>query len=174
LRVFELQQQLLNIPWIKQVDVRKVWPNNLIIHFEEHIPAAFWHEKGGKKGILSKEGIVFYPDMKDVKKLVLPKLEGPQERSSLVWQQLAQMDALLKPLNLQVSELSLVARGAWQLRLSNGLTVVLGRHDELKRLAQFVRYYQQNLQEKALQIASVDMRYTSGMAIAWKDPKENV
>lgn len=168
LKVSSLQAQLLSLPWIKQVEVRKIWPNQLVIKFEEHTPAAFWINKGARKGLISQTGTLFFPDMKDVKALNLPCLEGPENKSGLVWQQWLEMGKTIAALDLKITHLSLVARGAWQLRLSNGLTVILGKNDELNRLQAFADAYERHLKDKQIQIASVDLRYTNGMAVGWR------
>jgi cell division protein FtsQ len=168
LKVSSLQQQLLSLPWIKQVEVRKIWPNQLVVKFEEHTPAAFWLNKGIKKGVISQTGTLFFPDMKDVKALNLPSIEGPENKAAQVWQQWLQMGKTLAALNLKITHLSFVARGAWQLRLSNGMTVILGRNDELSRLQAFAKAYELHLKDKQLEIASVDLRYTNGMAVGWR------
>lgn len=168
LKVSSLQAQLLSLPWIKQVEVRKVWPNQLVIKFEEHTPAAYWINKGIKKGLISQTGTLFFPEMKNLKNMELPFLEGPENRSTLVWQQWLQMNNTLADLNLKITHLSLVARGAWQLRLSNGFSVILGRNDELNRLQAFAKAYERHLKDRQFEIASVDLRYTNGMAVGWR------
>ena len=60
-------------------------------------------------------------------------------------------------------------RYAWQLRLSNGITLELGR-DQLKepvlqRLARFVAFYPQTLGSLNRRLEYVDLRYPSGFAL---------
>lgn len=162
LKVSSLQQHLLSLPWIKQVDVRKVWPNQLVIHFEEHEPAARW----GDKGVISDMGALFYPELSKVD-VELPKLQGPEGRAPLVWQQFLVMEETLAPLNLTITHLTLAPRGAWHLQLSNGITVILGTNDILMRLQRFVHAYEKQLHMRHTEMAYVDLRYTSGMAIGW-------
>ncbi len=164
LKVSSLQHHLLSLPWIKQADVRKIWPNQLVVRFEEHTPGAYW----GDKGMISDMGTLYYPDLAKVKALDLPMLEGPQGKSALVWQQFLAMENIIAPLNLKVTHLMLAPRGAWQLKLSNGITVMLGTNDILKRLSRFVSAYEKELQGQEKKIAYADLRYTNGMAIGWQ------
>lgn len=164
LRVARIRGKLLSVPWIKQVDVRKMWPNQLVIRFEEHTPAAFW----GDKALLSDQGVLFAPESIPTDLPVLPALQGPDGRVSHVWQQYLEMEKLLAPLELHITHLMLAPRGAWQLRLSNGTTILLGTHDILTRLNRFTRVYRKHFEEKQSQMAYVDLRYTSGMAVGWK------
>lgn len=163
LKVSSLQHHLLLLPWIKQVDVRKIWPDQLVIHFEEHKPAAFW----GDNGMISDVGTLFYPDLSKIK-MDLPMLQGPEGRASSVWQQFLVMEQTLAPLDLTITNLTLAPRGAWHLRLSNGITVVLGTNDILTRLRRFVHAYEKQLHTREQEMAYVDLRYTSGMSVGWK------
>lgn len=164
LKVSTLQRHLLSLPWIQRVDVRKIWPDQLVIRFEEHKPAAYW----GEKGILSQEGALLYPDISKVNHLRLPVLQGPEGKSSWVWQQFLVMEETLAPLKLNITHLILAPRGAWHLRLSNGVTVILGTNDILPRLKRFVHAYESHLHQRQSEMAYVDLRYTSGMAIGWR------
>ncbi len=164
LKVSSLQHHLLSLPWIKQADVRKVWPDQLVVRFEEHTPAAFWSDKG----IISDVGTLYFPDMAKTQGLELPILEGPQGKSTLVWQQYVAMGNIIAPLNLKITHIILAPRGAWQVRLSNGITVVLGTNDILMRLTRFVSAYEKYMQGNEKKMAYVDLRYTNGMAIGWR------
>lgn len=164
LKVSKIRSKLMALPWVKQVDVRKVWPNQLVIQFEEHTPAAFW----GDKGLISEQGALFIPDSAQLNLPDLPALKGPDGRFSTVWQQYLEMEKLLAPLELHITHLVLAPRGAWQLRLSNGVTIVLGTHDILARLHRFIVVYHKHLAPKQNEMAYVDLRYTSGMAVGWK------
>jgi cell division protein FtsQ len=77
--------------------------------------------------------------------------------------------AALAPLALEPRQVLLSARYAWQLRLSNGLTLELGR-DQLKeplldRLARFVAFYTATLGSLNRRIDYVDLRYPNGFAV---------
>ncbi len=167
LKVSTLQQQLLSLPWTKQVDIRKVWPDKLVIHLEEHSPAALWRSKGTYSGIFSDTGAVFYPSspvgLKD-----LPVLEGPEGNANLVWQQYVVMEEILASLNVKITQCVLAPRGAWHLRLSNDITIMLGTSDIVARLRRFTVAYENQLSERQHAMAYVDLRYTRGMAIGWK------
>jgi cell division protein FtsQ len=165
LKVSSLQQQLLSLPWIKQVQIRRVWPHELVINFEEKIPAARW----GSNGLLSIEGELFYPLAMPKGFLNLPLLQGPEGRELQVWQQYLVMKETLLPIHLGIKQLVLAPRGAWHLQLSNDITVILGTNDTLMRLEQFIIAYQKDLHLRAANIATADLRYTSGMAIGWRN-----
>lgn len=164
LKVSTLHRHLLLLPWVKQVEIRRVWPDQLLIHFQEHTPAARW----GEKGLLSTTGVLFYPEPFECEELNLPVLQGPEGKSGLVWQEYLIMKETLAPLRLKIARLVLAPRGAWHLQLSNGITVILGKTDVLPRLNRFVHAYEKHIAIRQNEVSYVDLRYTSGMSIGWK------
>lgn len=161
--VSKLQEELLLLPWIRQVDVRRVWPGQLVVHIAEHEPVAVWNDTS----LISREEILFSPDLEDIQLLDLPKLYGPSNKQQLVWKQYLVMKQKVAALQLSINSLELATRGAWQLQLSNQIQIKLGTQDVLVRLQRFVDAYQHSLRQNADQIAYVDLRYTNGMAVGW-------
>lgn len=162
--VSNLQQQLLLLPWVKKVDVRKVWPGQLVVRISEHKPAAIWNQLF----ILSFAGEIISPPRKDIDMLALPKFIGPQSKQTEVWQQYLSMEAEISSLHLHILSLELAERGAWQLTLSNGIKVILGTQDISERFKRFVVAYKKEFSRNPDKISYVDLRYTSGMAVGWK------
>jgi cell division protein FtsQ len=68
-------------------------------------------------------------------------------------------------LGLQVTKLVLSPRHAWQLRLSNGMVLELGREDMQQRLARFVEAYPYSLAAIQSRVKYVDLRYGNGFAV---------
>lgn len=167
--VSSVQEDLLQLPWIKQADVRRVWPGQLIVNISEHKPMAIWNETR----LISSEGVLFELPREQIKQFSLPRLFGPEAKQMLVWEQYLKMEERISPLLLQISTLELAQRGAWQLQFNNGIRVKLGNQDVLVRLQRFVTVYQQALKNQADQIAYIDSRYTNGMAIGWASDTKN-
>jgi cell division protein FtsQ len=51
--------------------------------------------------------------------------------------------------------------------LENNLKIVLGTRAVLPRLRSFVRAYDKLISQRPNEIAYIDLRYTSGMAVGW-------
>jgi cell division protein FtsQ len=64
------------------------------------------------------------------------------------------------------------ARGAWQIVLANGLTIIAGRKDVAARLKRFAAVYKSRLAGIAPPIDSVDLRYADGFAVRFKPAPE--
>lgn len=82
------------------------------------------------------------------------------------------MHALLATTNMDIAELSLSERFAWQVQLKNGIELNLGRQEFIDRLQRFIDVYPLlTQQEKAVKY--VDLRYDTGVAVGWKAPQDN-
>ena len=73
---------------------------------------------------------------------------------------------------LGVAALRLDARGAWELDLSTGVTVRLGRRQVDERMDRFVQFGAQVIAGQAADIRYVDMRYSNGFSIGWRGDRK--
>ena len=71
-------------------------------------------------------------------------------------------------IGLDLREVTLDARGAWQLILTNGVNVRLGRRDVDDRAALFLDVAAGIVASREAEIDFVDMRYSNGFTIGWK------
>lgn len=163
-----LKQQLKSLPWVKAVTVRRVWPQTLRVTVEEHQPLARW----GRNGVLSREGEIFFPEKARIPK-DLPRFEGPDHQAALMLSEYQTLSADLAPLHLNIRALTLTSRHAWQMVLSNGVRVMLGRQHINERVAQFVRVYPRIAATKPIPMASVDLRYPNGLAVQFGTPSSD-
>jgi cell division protein FtsQ len=161
--VGEIQARLQAMAWVDQVSVRRVWPDELDIDVREQQPVARW----GSTSFINARAEVFTPE-RSVALTTLPQLAGPDGYEQRVLQMHGSMQALLRPLQLEVSDLSLDARRAWRVRLSNGLTLAVGRSHPLQRVARFVKVYPAILVAADGRLTAVDLRYSNGFAAHWQ------
>ena len=157
--VAAVQQRVQAMPWVDRVSVRRVWPDRLLVQVEEQRPVARW----GDKGFLNVRGEPFVPGR--YQGGGLPLLSGPAGREKQVLEAYRRMNETLAGLQLTIVELHQDARRAWHLRLSNGVTIELGRAAPEQRLARFVAVYPALLASDQAGIAAVDLRYSNGFAV---------
>lgn len=160
LRAEQLKQAVLADPWIYDVWIKRVWPNQIIIKVTEQQAVAIWNNNS----LLNPDGDEFAPP-KNTFPANLPALAGPEGQQQFVWQQWQQFSKALEPLNLTIAQLSLNSRGSWQMTLSNNIKVVLGHNDVEQRFNRFVSNYPKNIAATAANIASIDLRYSDGFAV---------
>lgn len=155
-----LQQQ----PWVESVAIRRIWPDTLGVMVIEKTPVAYW----GKDQLLSTRAVLFKPAMLP-EGLPLPQLEGPQGQHETLFRELGRMQAWLMPTGMQIQKLRLDARRSWTLVINDGVEIRLGRKEYNERLQRFAQVYRQHLQKQQHLIRHIDMRYSNGFAIAWKE-----
>lgn len=158
-----------SLPWVKELQVRRIWPDSLHLIVEEQVAVARWQSKW----LVNNEGETFLPSASKVPS-GLAMLEGPENSNALVVQRYQTMVMVLLEQGLAIKALTMDKRRAWNLTLTNGMKVILGRANSEQRFARFLRVYQSELQQYQTQLSIIDMRYTNGLAVTWKmDTKPN-
>jgi cell division protein FtsQ len=61
------------------------------------------------------------------------------------------------------------ARGAWEMTLANGIDIRLGRRDVGARIQLFLDVAANIISRRDSEIEFVDMRYSNGFTIGWKN-----
>lgn len=160
-----LRQELEQMPWIAHVEVRRVWPDQVMVHLDEHLPIARW----GEEALLNNNGQAFAPnDLKQYEHL--PQLYGPKRAQQRVMQQYQMLSQMMRPLGFSISRLELRARGSWFLTTKQGVELLLGRDQIVEKMRRFTAIYQQSLAQDSEKIARIDLRYANGLAVAWREP----
>lgn len=157
----QAQAAVGRLPWVESAQVRKQWPDALVVQVSEHRPFAYW----GEDRMLSEQGRLF-PVPPGLQHLDLPHLGGADSQVAQVVELYNQARSLLAPTGQQVIALAQDARGSWSLRLGDGMQVVIGRDDARARLARFARVLPQLL-GAAQPIVRADLRYTNGFTLQW-------
>ncbi len=145
------------LPWVRKASVRRQFPWRLEVELEEHVALARWNDTG----LVNTHGEVFEAGTNQV----LPGFIGQAEHAAEVTQMYGVFAAQLAPLKLEIAQISLSPRRAWQLRLDNGMVLKLGREQSQQRLARFVAVYPYSLAPLASTVSYVDLRYRNGFAV---------
>lgn len=165
--VVNIRRSAEALPWVKQAQVRRIWPDELFIHVDEHRAVAQW----GTTGLVNEKGEVFYPPKKTMPK-GLVMMSGYKGGSEVMTKRLLTVHKQMAALGLKVTKLSMDERRAWQVEFANGIRVLLGRANSQQRLDRFAKVYETNLQQFKEQIKGIDMRYTNGLAVIWKNGQQ--
>ncbi len=155
------------LPWVRKVEVRRLWPDRIDVTIEEHVALARWGSGTQAIRLVNTYGEVFEGELSDAARL--PQFAGPAGSAEEVTRRYSAFRQALAPLDLDPRQVLLSPRYAWQIRLSNGLTLELGR-DQLKepvleRLSRFVAFYAQTLGNLNRRLDYVDLRYPNGFAL---------
>lgn len=157
-----IREAVAALPWIDQASVARRWPATLEIRVTEQVPAACW----GDNGLLNTRGELFVSDLRHVP-AELPRLSGPQGRAGEVAKTYLALRDRLIPMGLDLRRVDLDARGAWQVTLSNGIDVRLGRREIEQRIDLFLSVVANLVSSREDDIEFVDMRYGNGFTIGW-------
>lgn len=160
-----VRRSVAALAWVKDVSVARAWPDTLNVAVVERRALGRW--AGG--GLISDAGHLFNPPAAAASGAALPLLEGPDEDAATVVRNYHAAAAALASLHLEVRHMAVDGRHAWRMDLANGIAVVLGRDDFARRLAQLARVYPRVLAPHADRIERVDMRYSNGFAVRWRD-----
>ena len=169
-----VQNALLELPWVEDASIRRQWPAGLHIKVVEKQAVAYW----GNNALLSSRGEVFTPLMVERNK-VLPKLHGPEGLHEKIWSFLMQANHDFNEIGMEIKQLALDDRRAWTLTVSKkeaeqDTVIKLGREDAVARLDRFVRVFSNDSILNLHNIAVIDMRYPNGFAVRNKNKNMKV
>jgi cell division protein FtsQ len=158
----QMRRALEQVAWVRRAEVRRVWPDRLEIRLEEHVALARWAAGGA---------VNTYGERFDgAAGAELPLFVGPEGSEAELAARYPRFVDLVEPLGAPLERVVLTPRYAWQLRLANGLNLVLGRDADVaeKRLERFVAAYAATVARLPGRHDYVDLRYANGFAVRVK------
>jgi cell division protein FtsQ len=153
----QLRSAFEKLPWVREVKLRRHWPDRLEVSVTEHVALARW----GTVALVNTHGEIFHAAYDGN----LPTFIGPPGTSKEVAIQYDFFRRQLAPLGTTPILVQLTARRAWQVRVEGGPTIELGRDDIENRLARFVEAHDRTLGTLKRRIDYVDLRYANGFAV---------
>jgi cell division protein FtsQ len=154
----QARTRLETVPLIKQASVRKLYPNHLVIDIVERAPYALW-QKDGQVNIVAADGAVI-DQLRDQRFAGLPFVvgEGANER-------LTEFNALLGAageLGPKIRAGVLVAHRRWNLKMTNGVDVMLPENNPEAAVATLLRL-QRESRVLDRDVISLDLRVEGRM-----------
>lgn len=168
---------LEKLPWVRHATIIRRWPDTLEVHFEEQTPIASWNlASGDTLRLVNLYGEVFQVSATTYSPQGLPLFIGPPDTAAAMTERYAEFAAALLTIGRRITALTCSPRLAWEVRLDDGVRVVLGRDDSGSdnpailpvdaRLQRFVDYYPAARQTLLAAAKVVDMRYPNGFTLA--------
>jgi cell division protein FtsQ len=145
------------LPWARNVSLRRRWPDTLEVVVEEHQALARW----GTIALVNTHGELFHAASGSE----LPMFYGPGDGVVEVASQFGEFSKALKKANLEIANLALTPRRAWQITTTNGMVVELGRIEMQSRLEKFVSVYNSTIAGLNMKVTYADLRYPNGFAV---------
>ena len=162
-KVSAVRAAALALPWVRDVSVRRVWPDSLNVDVSEREASARW--RGG--GLLEADGTLFFPPEESYPGS-LPVLGGPEGTHGEVMERFQVWRGMLAPLGRPVHGVSLTPRRTWRIELDQGTALVVGSDADFPALAKFTQVGRAVLGARMSDIQQIDLRYTNGFAVQWK------
>ena len=171
-RLEDVKRGFESMPWVRHANVRRVWPNGLIVTIEEQKPFGTW---GGSDShiLMNIHGELFAGRTSDLGDgIQLIDFYGPEDASKEVLRLYEKANAWFKPWDAEVKNLTLSERYAWHVKLSNGMKVEFGRDEENSdktltedRVARLFKYWPQVQDRWANRVDAIDLRYANGFVV---------
>ncbi len=157
LELNQIQQEFERLAWVKQADVKRLWPDRLEVVITERVALARW----SAGGLIDENGVWFdaYTDE------VLPVFDAPQGTEKQIAQMYRQLQPMLNNMGERLKVIQLSDRNAWQLTLQNDLTIRLGRKETMNRLQRTEKVWKKYLKAQENDIEYIDLRYPDGFAL---------
>lgn len=156
------------LPWVARARVERVWPAGLRIRVWEREPFARWNGEA----LLDTGAVAFTPAAGDLPQSVLgilPRLAGTPGNEALVMQSYRLLAERLANTPFAIAGLSLDARGEWTAQTQDGVELRLGQGPAEDKLPVILDALPMALGNRLQEVAYVDLRYTNGFAIGWRD-----
>jgi cell division protein FtsQ len=157
-----VRREVEKIPWVDEALISRQWPDAIRVTIVEEVAAARWNDTG----LLNTRGELFIRNARFVPP-ELPSLEGPEGSEGEVAKLYLEAQGPLLETGLRLTGVRLDARGAWELRLGDGVVVRLGRQSVDQRLQRFITLASATVAKRIAEISYIDMRYTNGFSVGW-------
>lgn len=160
------------LPWVAHVKVERKWPGQLLVQVQERNAIARWNETS----VLDEDSNSFTPRPEEIP-TGLPQLGGRLGHESEVMHAWTRISAALAGTPLDLESLRLNTRGQWIARTRNHIEIRFGKAQPDARLPALLGAGIQALDGRWHQIEYIDLRYTNGFAVGWRqaalDPGSN-
>ena len=158
-----------SVAWVRRAQVRRAWPDRLIVRIEEHQPLATWDESR----LVNRAGELFTANLDEAEEDGdLSALSGPPGSEKDVVARFNDFRTWFAPLGLAPVNVTLSPRYAWTVQFTDAkdanVTVEFGREREgatlVERVNRLVAAYPL-VEKKWPRPRLFDMRYPNGFAL---------
>jgi|AntRauTorcE11897_2_1112592.scaffolds.fasta_scaffold00188_14 cell division protein FtsQ len=152
--------RIQTLPWVRDVSLRRQWPDRISISLDERQPLALW-QQDGKLSVIDLDGEVIYPENLD-DFTTLPILTGqdaPEHARTLI--EMLTAEPIVAE---QVDSAIRIGGRRWDIKLKNGIKIKLPEDDmpyALARVAEAERKYLIFSKE----ILSLDARFSDKLIV---------
>ena len=157
-----LKNKLEKIEWVRKINVRRSYPNEVIIDIEEHTPILIWNNKM----YINKYGEKFKVSKIDKN---IPILISDESRINEVFAyfQLFNEKISSRKLDFKITKIMENEIRSLTISLSSGINIQLGSKDVNNKIPLFFEIYKSLNTRDLNKIRYIDMRYSNGFSVGW-------
>lgn len=159
-----VRERIEALPWVAHARVSRLWPDRVTIRVRERQPVARW----GDAALVDVENHSFTPAPGEAPE-GLPRLSGPDGREADVVAAFHALEAALEGSRFKPVALAMDARGEWIATTVDGIALRFGAEDPVTRAPILLGPATRALAEHFEQVASIDLHYSNGFAVGWKN-----
>jgi cell division protein FtsQ len=159
-----IRDELKRLPLVQDVTVRRGWPDRIVVFITEQVPVLRY----GTDAYLNPYGQAFRTGAQ-LPGLDLPLVDGPDGTGKLLLTQFDRFGEQLEPTGLRIRVLLLDGKHAWRMTLDNGTEVLIGRRESEARMKTLAALLRGPMAADRDRMARIDLRYSNGVAIAWRN-----
>ena len=160
---FEVKEKIVSLDWVESAEIIRIWPNKIDIRIIEESLLGIWNDDL----ILNSSGKLYVVDQRSVPENV-PRLYGPKGSEKDNMNLFIKINNLLTGRGLYLETLTLDARGSWSFTIKPKIEIKLGKTEINQKLERFFLALDQSLLAKINKVSYIDLRYSEGLAVAWK------
>ena len=160
---FEAKEKIESLDWVESAEIIRVWPNKIDIRIMEESLLGTWNDDL----ILNSSGKLYVVDQRSIPENI-PRLVGPKGSEKDVMKLFIQINNLLTGRGLYLETLTLDSRGSWSFTIKPKIEIKLGKTEINHKLERFFLALDQSLLAKINKVSYIDLRYSEGLAVAWK------
>lgn len=172
LDIEKIRRDLLAVPRVREVSLRRKWPSTLDVHLYAHTIVATWQAEDASYYLLTDTGKIINTTAADKDYLENSVvLSGPADEQARVLSEYQHIRLAFAATLFagQLATIHLNSRNTWELSLKNNLEIKyldINKQQALNNLNIALQAF--NL-EKLQQVKKIDLRYDNGFAIEWRN-----
>ena len=157
-----LKNKLEKIEWVRKINVRRSYPNEVIIDIEEHTPILIWNNKM----YINEYGEKFKVSKIDKS---IPILISDESRINEVFSYFELFNDKLssRKLDFKITKIVENEIRSLTISLSSGINIQLGSKDVNNKIPLFFEIYKSLNTRDLNKIRYIDMRYSNGFSVGW-------
>jgi cell division protein FtsQ len=169
--VAAIKMAVEKLEWIETASVRRVWPDKIRVLVTEQKAVAQW----GDVALINKNGLLFSPEKMSYPGQLV-SFKGPDAMRIDLLEFYQELQAMLQEYDLQISKVEVNSRRALEVSLSNGMKLIFGKQRDVGESSVLVHRFliacKQGLANRLDDIAVIDLRYTNGFSVRWKEKEK--